>query len=189
MERRKKALTNAAKRQMLKATAQPETASRKTQRENRPDKGCPWWGRCNQLQSFPQREPKSRTGFTYSHPAIRVFVRSTAPILLAVGVTRTRRFRCMAVHTGDQRPEITPLPRALLQKLPGLADDSCAVHHPALKRNWQQTLLLGQAGTRHIHPWYKKGKGGDSLSGCSRFFRGASWRVTSMLAVDRLSSI
>jgi len=64
---------------------------------------------------------------------------------------------------------------------------SCAADYPELRRSWHQTLLLGQAGTDHIHPWYKKGKGGNSLSGCSRFFRATSWRLTCVLVVNRRS--
>jgi hypothetical protein len=57
-------------------------------------------------------------------------------ILLAVGVTRTRRFRCMAVHTRRRAtPKDCATPQALLRKLPERPDDPFAVRHPALRRN------------------------------------------------------
>jgi hypothetical protein len=149
-------------------------------------RGCIGGMRCNQLQSFPKRAegPKRLFSLTLqsepscNHRLDLVFCRTD----------EGWKFRCMAVHTGDQRPEITPLPRLYRRSCLG-----CLVIQgrspPALRPTWQQTLLLGNAGTHQIHPWYKKGKGGNSLSGCSCFFRATSWWSTCVLAVDRLSSI
>jgi hypothetical protein len=59
-------------------------------------------------------------------------------------VRRAGRFRCMASHTKTASSvQSCATSQALLRKLPGLPDDPCAVHHPTLGRNWQQTLLPG----------------------------------------------
>jgi hypothetical protein len=70
-------------------------------------------------------------------------MRSTAWILRAVGVTKAGK---VSLHGRPyQRASSAQRLRhsQARRELPGLADDSCAVHHPALRRNWQQTLQLG----------------------------------------------
>jgi hypothetical protein len=152
-------------------------------------KGMPWRHRCNQLQSFPKRAegPKGLFSLTLQSESS-----CNRPPGLDLAYCRSDEGWKVSLHGRPYRRPASrdyATPQALLQKLPGLPGDPGAAHHPALRPTWQQTLLLGNAGTHQIHPWYKKGKDGISLSGCSCFFRGTSWWSTCLLAVDRLSSI